>query len=41
VEWHPTLTLSDGKPGGKRELKRPRCRWENIIKADLREMRKG
>jgi hypothetical protein len=27
-----------GKPGGKRPLGRPRCRWENNIKMDLREI---
>jgi hypothetical protein len=25
-----------GKPGGKRPLGRPRCRWEDNIKMDLR-----
>jgi hypothetical protein len=27
-----------GKPGGKRPLERFRCRWENNIKMDLREI---
>jgi hypothetical protein len=27
-----------GKPEGKRPLGRPRCRWENNIKMDLREI---
>jgi hypothetical protein len=27
-----------GKPEGKRPLGRPRCRWENNIKLDLREI---
>jgi hypothetical protein len=27
-----------GKPGGKRPLGRPRCRWADNIKMDLREM---
>jgi hypothetical protein len=27
-----------GKPGGKRQLRRPRCRWEDTIKVDFREM---
>ncbi|KAJ4433064.1 hypothetical protein ANN_15321 [Periplaneta americana] len=26
------------RPEGKRPLRRPRCRWEDIIKMDLREM---
>jgi len=26
------------KPGGKRPLGRPRCRWEDNIKMDLQEM---
>jgi hypothetical protein len=27
-----------GKPEGKRPLGRPRCRWENNIEMDLREV---
>jgi hypothetical protein len=27
-----------GRPEGKRPLGRPRCRWENNIKMDLREI---
>jgi hypothetical protein len=27
-----------GKSGGKRPLGRPRCRWEDNIKMDLREI---
>jgi hypothetical protein len=27
-----------GKPEGKRPLVRPTCRWEDIIKKDLREI---
>jgi hypothetical protein len=27
-----------GKPEGKRPLGRPRCRWEDSIKMDLREV---
>jgi hypothetical protein len=27
-----------GKPEGRRPLERPRSRWENYIKTDLREM---
>jgi len=28
----------DGKPEGKRPLRRPRCRWEDNIKMDLQEV---
>jgi hypothetical protein len=27
-----------GKPGGKRQLGRPKCRWVDSIKIDLREI---
>jgi hypothetical protein len=27
------------KPDGKRPLERPRCRWEDIIRHDLKETR--
>jgi hypothetical protein len=27
-----------GRPEGKRQLGRPRCRWEDNIKMDLREI---
>jgi hypothetical protein len=27
-----------GRPKGKRSLERPRCRWEDNIKIDLREI---
>jgi hypothetical protein len=27
-----------GKPEGKELLKRPRCRWEDDVKMDLREI---
>jgi hypothetical protein len=30
-----------GKPGGKRPLRRPRCRWEDGIRMDLREIGLG
>ena len=30
-----------GKPEGKRPLRRPRRRWEDNIKMDLREVRGG
>ena len=30
-----------GKPEGKRLMGRPRCRWEDNIKMDLREVGRG
>jgi len=30
-----------GKPEGKRPLGRPRCRWEDNMKSDLREVGRG
>ena len=30
-----------GKPEGKRQLGRPRCRWEDNIKLDLQEVGRG
>jgi hypothetical protein len=30
-----------GKPGEKRTLERPRCRWEDNIKMDLQEVECG
>jgi hypothetical protein len=30
--------VSVGKPAGKRQLDRLRCRWENNIKMDLQEV---
>jgi hypothetical protein len=30
-----------GKPGGKRPLGRPTCRWEDNIKMDLQELGSG
>jgi hypothetical protein len=30
-----------GKPEGKRPLRRPRCRWEDGIRMDLREISLG
>ena len=30
-----------GKPEGKRQFGRPKCRWEDNIKVDLREMGNG
>jgi hypothetical protein len=31
--------ISVGKPEGKRPFGRPRCRWEDTIKMDLKEIR--
>jgi hypothetical protein len=42
--WHAwgdgrgVYVVSVGRPEGKRPLGRPRCRWEDNIKMDLREM---
>jgi hypothetical protein len=33
--------VSVGKPEGRRPLGRPRRRWENNIKVDIREIRSG
>jgi hypothetical protein len=30
-----------GKPEGKRQFERPRCRWEDNIKMDIQEVRCG
>jgi hypothetical protein len=30
-----------GKPDGRRQLGRPRCRWEGYIKMDLQEVGYG
>jgi len=30
-----------GRPGGRRPLERPRCRWENNIKTDLQKVGLG
>jgi hypothetical protein len=30
--------MAERKPGGKRPPGRPRCRWEDNIKMDLREL---
>jgi hypothetical protein len=32
-------TVLVGKPEGKRPLEKPRCRWEDNIKMNLREVR--
>jgi hypothetical protein len=35
MDWIQGLV---GKPEGKRPLRKPRCRWEDNIKIDLREI---
>jgi hypothetical protein len=39
-EWGGVYRVLVGKPGGKRPLGRPRCRWEDntCIKMDLQEV---
>jgi hypothetical protein len=36
-ELRKMLKVLVGKPEGKRPLGRPRCRWEDGIRMDLRE----
>jgi hypothetical protein len=36
-EGRNVYTVLEGKPEGKRPLERPRLRWEDEIKMDLRE----
>jgi hypothetical protein len=38
VEGRGVYKISVGKPEGKRPQGRPRCRWEDNIKMDLREI---
>jgi hypothetical protein len=38
VEGRGLYRVLVGKPEGKRPLGRPRCRWEDNIKADLQEL---
>ena len=38
VEWRRVHRVIVGKPEGKRPLGRPRRRWEDNIKMDLREV---
>jgi hypothetical protein len=38
VERRHVYMILVGKPEGKRQLRRPRCRWEDNIKMDLHEM---
>jgi hypothetical protein len=37
-EWRGVYRAVVGKPEGRRPLGRPRCRWEDDIKMDLREV---
>jgi hypothetical protein len=37
-EKRSAYRISVGKPEGKRPLGRPKCRWEDSIKMDLREI---
>jgi hypothetical protein len=37
-EWKGVYRDLVGKPEGKRQLGRSRCRWEDNIKRDLREI---
>jgi hypothetical protein len=39
VEGRDVYRVLVGSPEGKRPLGRPRCRWEDNIKMDLREIR--
>jgi hypothetical protein len=38
VEGRGVYRVLVGRPEGKRPLERPRCRWEDNIKMDLREV---
>ena len=38
-KWRVVCRVLVGKPEGKRPLRRPRRRWEDNIKMDLREVR--
>jgi hypothetical protein len=40
-EWRGVYRVLVGKPEGKRPLGRPRCRWEDNIKMDLKKVRCG
>jgi hypothetical protein len=37
-EWRGVYRVLVWRPEGKRPLERPRCRWEDNIKMDLREI---
>jgi len=38
TERRGVCTVTVGKPVGKRALERPRCRWEDNIKMEFREV---
>jgi hypothetical protein len=38
VEGRGVYRVLVGKPDGKRQLRRPRCRWVDTIKMDLQEV---
>jgi hypothetical protein len=40
-EWRNVYRVLAGKPDGMRPLERPRRRWEDGIKMDLREICSG
>jgi hypothetical protein len=40
-EKRNTYRILVGKPEGERPLGKPRCRWEDNIRMDLREIRWG
>jgi hypothetical protein len=36
--WRGAYRILGGRPGGRRPLRRPRRRWEDNVKMDLREV---
>jgi hypothetical protein len=40
-EMRSAYKISVRKPGGKRQLGRPRCRWDDNIRMDIREIECG
>ena len=38
-EGRSTFNILTGKPTGKKHLGRPRCRWEENIRMDLKEIK--
>jgi hypothetical protein len=38
MEERSVFKILTGKPKGKRLLRRPRCRWEDNIRMDLKEI---